>query len=133
MIRKPLCLNQFPRLVLSMVLLAGMLLPFVSEVQAAPVSQTSRALNNAPAAAGSTTPVLLVYNDNYTSNVFGHFLGEIMKAEGFNLFDTVQLTSVSSNLLSNYDTVVLAETSLNNGQANTFSQYVSNGGNLIAM
>lgn len=133
MIRKPICFNQIPRLVLSLMLLAGMLLPFVSEVSAAPVSRPVQAVSNAPAAAGSTTPVLLVYNDNYTSNVFGHFLGEIMKAEGFNLFDTVQLSGVNSTLLSNYDTVVLAETSLNNGQANTFNQYVSNGGNLIAM
>jgi hypothetical protein len=77
--------------------------------------------------------VLLVYNDTYTGNKFGRFLGEIMQAEGFSLFDTTQLSSVSLASLNNYDTVVLAETTLTASQATIFTQYVQSGGNLIAM
>ncbi|MDB5080437.1 MAG: hypothetical protein JWP00_2361, partial [Chloroflexi bacterium] len=83
--------------------------------------------------ATAPVPVLLVYNDSFTGNVFSKFLGEIMKAEGFNLFDTAQLSAVSATTLSGYDTVVLAQTGLTGSQVTMFTQYVQEGGNLIAM
>jgi len=109
---------------------------FFGQTQAAPAPSTGLAVSNnlisKVAQATGVAPVLLIYNDAF-SNVFSKFLGEIMKAEGFNSFDTTQLSSVTASTLSTYDTVVLAQTSLTTTQASMFSTYVQNGGNLIAM
>ncbi|MBN9391142.1 MAG: IPT/TIG domain-containing protein [Chloroflexi bacterium] len=122
--------SKILRLCLTLSLLLGLLGPWLSGVQIAlPLANPQIPV----AAAAASKPVLLVYNDSYTTARFGRYLGEIMQAEGYNLFDTVQLSSVTGTLLSGYDTVVLAQTSLTSSQSTTFTQYVSNGGNLIAM
>ncbi len=132
---KAISLKKFFRIVLVLGIMLGQLAPFLAfNIQAKPLPAQSApltAINSLNSV--STNPVLLIYNDSFTSNKFGRFLGEIMKAEGFNLFDTQQLSGVTAALLADYDSVVLVQTSLSPAQATMFSQYVTGGGNLIAM
>jgi hypothetical protein len=128
--------KKFFNLFLAFMIMLGLALPTLEAQAKSPgltSNQVAPAIAAAPLNAPSDSPVLLVYNDSYTSNKFGRFLGEIMKAEGFNLFDTAQLGTTTTGQLSGYDTVVLAETSLTSGQTSMFQSYVQNGGNLIAM
>ncbi len=81
----------------------------------------------------ASLPILVVYNSAYPNNKFGRFLGEIMKAEGFHYYATEEVANLTPPLLANYDSIVLAETSLTPTQAAMLSQYVFGGGNLIAM
>ncbi len=84
-------------------------------------------------AAPVPSPILLVTNSAYSANPFGAYLGEILRAEGLNEYDQVDLSNVTSGKLSAYPVVVLTETTLTAAQATLFSGYVSAGGNLIAM
>ncbi len=78
----------------------------------------------------SSLPILILAND---SN-YGSYTGEILKAEGFNEFKIKSLDekSVSLNYLNGFDLVILAETSLTEVKKKLFSDYVANGGNLVA-
>jgi hypothetical protein len=104
----------------------------LTSAEASLPAKTLNSMSAMTTQATTTNPVLLIYNDSF-SNVFSKYLGEIMKAEGLNLFDTIQLASVTATTLSSYNTVVLAQTSLTTTQASMFSSYVQGGGNLIAM
>ncbi len=77
-------------------------------------------------------PILVVYNDS-AANKFGRYLGEILRAEGLNSFDMSSLGSVNASQLASYEIVILAETPLTGGQASLFTNYVNDGGYLIAM
>ncbi|MCL4295968.1 MAG: hypothetical protein KJ077_09585 [Anaerolineae bacterium] len=83
--------------------------------------------------AASGPPILVVVNDSYAANRFGRYLGEILRAEGLNAFDVVELGALTATDLTNHDLAILAETSLTSGQASLFTTYVNNGGRLIAM
>jgi hypothetical protein len=78
-------------------------------------------------------PILLVVNDNYASNHFGRYLGEILRAEGLNAFTVLDISALTAGELSNHTLTILAETSLTSAQANLLISYVSAGGKLIAM
>ena len=77
-------------------------------------------------------PILVVVNDS-AANKYGRYLGEILRAEGLNSFDVVNLASLTAPQIAQYQVAVLAETPLTSGQASLFSNYVSGGGYLIAM
>ena len=79
------------------------------------------------------TPILLVVNDDYSSNKFGRYLGEILRAEGLNSFTVLDIGALSAGELSQHTLTILAETSLTSPQADLLSSYVSGGGKLIAM
>jgi hypothetical protein len=81
-------------------------------------------------AAGPT--LLLIVNDN-GSNPFGRYLGEILRTEGITTFNTITVNSISNSQLSGVPLVVLAETTLTSTQATVLTNYVNNGGRLIAM
>ena len=70
-----------------------------------------------------------------TPQGFGTYLGEILKAEGFNDFqmESSAAPGVTEKFLSEFDVILLAETHLTNGQAEHLSRYVKNGGSLIAI
>jgi hypothetical protein len=76
-------------------------------------------------------PILVVVNDA-SSNPFGHYIGEILRAEGFNTYDTLHLGSVTLNDLTQHNIVILTETLLTGAQATLFTSYVSGGGRLLA-
>ena len=64
---------------------------------------------------------------------FSGYLAEILRAEGFDLFATLDLADVTPGLLAGHAVVVLGEMPLSNEQAGMFSDFVSAGGGLIAM
>ena len=75
-------------------------------------------------------PILVVTS---TSNPFTNYYTEILRNEGFNNFNVSDISSVSQATLADYDVVILGETTLSATQVTTFSNWVTGGGNLIAM
>jgi hypothetical protein len=86
----------------------------------------------ATVAASSGVPILLITDQN-ASNPFGPYLAEILRAEGFAAFDQRDISAVDSSLLQLYPVVLLAEMDLTPAKATLLSNYVANGGHLIAM
>lgn len=86
-----------------------------------------------PAAmAASPAPILVVVNDA-DSLKFDRYLGEILRAEGLNSFDMIDISVMTSTELTQHDVVILAQTALTSTQASMFTNYVNGGGRLIAM
>lgn len=79
---------------------------------------------------GPGGPILVISN---TSNPFSRYTVEILRAEGLNAFDAADIASVSETHLDNYDVVILGEMPVNTEQVSMFSNWVNNGGTLIAM
>jgi hypothetical protein len=75
-------------------------------------------------------PVLVVTSE---SNPFTNYYTEILRTEGFNIFNTADISTVSAGTLGSYDVVILGEMALSAGQVTMFSDWVTGGGNLIAM
>ncbi len=88
-------------------------------------------VSHAEAAGGP--PILVVVNDGYSANRFGRYLGEILRVEGLVSYQLVDLSALASTTLTDYDLVILAETTLSAGQAAQINTYVSGGGRIIAM
>src|SRR5512135_2693299 len=78
------------------------------------------------------TPILLIVNSS-APNKFGAYLGEILRAEGLNAFDQVELNNLTDTQLAQYDLAILAQTPLSGAQASMFNTYVTGGGTLLAM
>ncbi len=83
-----------------------------------------------PTQAAAANPILIVTG---SSNPYTTFLPEILRTEGFNEFDTADISVVTSTTLSAYDLVLLGDTSLTAAQVTTLTNWVNGGGNLIAM
>ncbi|MEM8531294.1 MAG: hypothetical protein AAGF95_10655 [Chloroflexota bacterium] len=83
-------------------------------------------------AAVTPAPILLVVNDSAT-NPFGPYVGEILRAEGLNAYDIAELGTLSANDLTQHELVILAETALNATQITLLTDYVNNGGRLLAL
>jgi len=92
---------------------------------------TMRIPGRSQASAGPQ-PVLVVVNGAQAYK-FGEYLGEILRAEGMNAYDLLDLNSIDGAILAEYPVVVLAQTSLSAGQATLFQNYVENGGRMVAM
>jgi hypothetical protein len=75
-------------------------------------------------------PILVVTR---SGNKFTQYYQEILRAEGFNNFNAIDLAQVTSDALAPYDVVILGETSLTLSQVTMLSDWVDAGGNLIAM
>jgi uncharacterized repeat protein (TIGR01451 family) len=85
-------------------------------------------------ASAASTPPILVVVDGSSSNPFGDYFGEILRAEGLNAFTIQDLSLVTINVLQNFPLTILAETTtLTSTQADMFTLYVNGGGRLIAM
>lgn len=78
------------------------------------------------------SPILLLTSE-HTTNPFGGYLGEILRAEGINCFHSDKLSSLTSDRLSQHDIVLLAEGSTSNSQTELLENYVFRGGCLVAM
>jgi hypothetical protein len=65
---------------------------------------------------------------------FGLYAGEILKAEGFNEYDSDSLSNskVTPDRLRRYDIIILGETPVTGTDKRYLSEYVKSGGNLIA-
>ncbi|MBX2921807.1 MAG: DUF4082 domain-containing protein [Chitinophagaceae bacterium] len=79
---------------------------------------------------GPGGPILVISN---TSNPFSRYMVEVLRAEGLNAFAAADITAVTESDLNNYDVAILGEMPLNAGQVTMFSNWVNNGGTLIAM
>ncbi len=77
-------------------------------------------------------PVLLVTNAAGGSP-YGAYLGEILRAEGLNAFDTADLSQLTASLMAQYSLVLLSSTALTSAQAADLHAYVYGGGRLLAM
>jgi hypothetical protein len=80
------------------------------------------------------TPLLLLQSSARSDA--GNFTGyykEILQAEGLNAFAMADVNNLSRELLEQHDTVLLGETLLTPAQVTTLTQWVNDGGNLIAM
>ncbi len=84
----------------------------------------------APSDDGPGGPILVVSS---TSNPFGRYYAEILRAEGLNEFTATDISLVTAAMLGQYDVVILGEMPLSASQATLLSDYVSNGGALVAM
>ena len=79
---------------------------------------------------GPGGPILVISGD---SNPFGRFYAEILRNEGLNEFDVTDLGDVTQPMLDSHDVVILGETPLSPAEATQLSDWVQDGGNLIAM
>jgi Bacterial Ig domain/Calx-beta domain len=77
-------------------------------------------------------PILLIVN-SASSNPYGPYLAEILRAEGLNSFSVAELSTVTATTLNNASVVVLAETTLSGTQATLLNNYIAGGGRLVAM
>lgn len=93
----------------------------------------------AAAEEGPGGPILVIVNGSYSAkNPFGNYLGEILRAEGLVAFKKIELTLLMReadppSFLNTFKLVLLAETRLLPHQQLLMRDYVSGGGNLIAM
>ncbi|MCU0261744.1 MAG: DUF4082 domain-containing protein, partial [Ilumatobacteraceae bacterium] len=78
---------------------------------------------------GPGGPVLVVKG----TGAFGSYLPEIMRAEGLNLFAVATTTALTASGLEPYETVVLGETTLTTEQVTALADWVTAGGDLIAL
>jgi hypothetical protein len=83
-----------------------------------------------PAGDRSSAPILVLA----TCANYGSFTGEILKAEGFNEFIVDSLTNkkITPAYLTRFDIVILSEMSVTKEQTAILSDYVKDGGNLVA-
>ena len=83
-----------------------------------------------PADEGPGGPILVISS---SSNPFGRYYAEILRAEGLNEFTATDISLVTSATLAQYDVAILGEMPLTPGQVTMLTDWVSSGGSLIAM
>jgi hypothetical protein len=86
--------------------------------------------DNGPSLPAQTEPIGLVTSE---SNPFSAYYGEILRGEGLNEFTTIDIDDVTKNELAEHRSIVLGEMALTNDQVALFTEYVNNGGQLVAM
>jgi hypothetical protein len=79
---------------------------------------------------GPGGPILVVA---HSGNPFGRYHAEILRCEGLNAFSVTDITLVTPALLAAHDVVILAEMALDAAQVTMLGDWVTAGGNLIAM
>ena len=84
----------------------------------------------APPDEGPGGPILVIAN---SGNSFSRYYDEILRAEGLNEFTATDITNVTPSLLAEYDVAILGDGPLSVTQAQTLSNWVEAGGNLVAM
>lgn len=78
----------------------------------------------------SAKPILLVTTN---ANPFTTYYTEILKGEGLNQYETLDIASLSAPALAAHSAVVLGEMPLTAAQVSLLGEYVGNGGDLIVM
>src|SRR5438552_3505567 len=76
------------------------------------------------AAPPPASPILLV-TSAAAPNPFGPYLGEVLRAEGFNAFQAADLADLTAPYLASFPLVVLSEAPLTAAQATLFRDYVN--------
>jgi hypothetical protein len=83
-----------------------------------------------PTTQGFGGPILVITS---ASNFFSQYYAEILRTEGLNAFHAIDILQVTAATLSAYDIVILGEMPLSIRPVTILSDWVHNGGNLIAM
>ncbi len=83
-----------------------------------------------PPTAGPGGPLLLITS---SANGFTQYYAEILRNEGFNEFQTLDISRIDSDSLQGCEIAVLGEMLLDEKQIATLSHWVEGGGDLIAM
>ncbi len=81
-------------------------------------------------AQGPGGPILVVTSGSAS---FGKYYAEILRTEGLNAFAVADISTLTPGTLAAYDVVVLAKMPLSAAQVTVLTNWVSGGGNLIAM
>jgi hypothetical protein len=79
---------------------------------------------------GPGGPIMVIAS---TTNPFGRYYGEILRAEGLNAYTVTDISLVNAATLASEDVVILGEMTLTSAQVTTLTNWVNAGGNLIAM
>jgi hypothetical protein len=79
---------------------------------------------------GPGGPILVV---TANGRPFTGYYAEILRAEGLNSFASADIATITPALLAAYDVVIVGDMPLTAAQVTTFSDWVTGGGNLIAM
>ena len=80
--------------------------------------------------AGPGGPILVISS---TGNRFSDYYAEILRAEGLNAFTVADIATLTSTLLDAYEVAILGEIPLTPSQISMLANWVTAGGNLIAM
>lgn len=83
-----------------------------------------------PVTEGPGGPILVISS---AANPFGRYFAEILRTEGLNAFSAMDISLVDANVLQDYDVIILGEMTLTSAQVVMLSDWVADGGNLIAM
>jgi N,N-dimethylformamidase beta subunit-like protein/uncharacterized protein DUF4082/Big-like domain-containing protein len=78
----------------------------------------------------SPLPILVITR---SGNKFTQYYQEILRAEGFNNFNAIDMLNVTEAALAQYDVAILGEMPLTASQVTMLNNWVGSGGNLIAM
>lgn len=79
---------------------------------------------------GPGGPVLVITS---AANPFSRYYGEILRNEGLNAYRIADVAAVSPTMLNGYDVAILGEMTLAATQVTMLTDWVTAGGNLIAM
>lgn len=79
---------------------------------------------------GPGGPILVI---SKSSNPFSRYPVEILRAEGLNEFEAMDISAVTAAVLAGYDVVILGEMGLSASDVTMFTNWVNDGGTLIAM
>ncbi|HEX5150554.1 MAG TPA: N,N-dimethylformamidase beta subunit family domain-containing protein, partial [Parafilimonas sp.] len=83
-----------------------------------------------PPTEGPGGPILLI---SAASNPFSRYPVEILRAQGFNEFDAMDISQVTQTILDNHDVVILGEIPLSASNVTMLTDWVNAGGTLIAL
>jgi len=78
----------------------------------------------------ASPPILVVTS---RTNDYTLYTGQILRAEGFNEYTSIDASLLSSSFLAPFDVVILGDTSLTAAQVTTLTNWVNGGGHLIAL
>ncbi|SDE64875.1 Ig-like domain-containing protein [Terriglobus roseus] len=79
---------------------------------------------------GPGGPLLLITSK---SNGFSQYYSEILRNEGLNEFDEIDIEQLSASDLAKHDVAIVGEVSVDDGHAKSLADWVQGGGNLILM
>ena len=83
-----------------------------------------------PGESGPGGPILVIAS---AVNPFSRYFEEILRTEGLNEYRVKDITTVTADVLAQYDVAVLGDFKLTASQVSLLTNWVNGGGNLIAM
>ena len=83
-----------------------------------------------PPDSGPGGPIAIITNP---TDPFSRYYAEILRAEGLNAFELVDLGTLDAARLSSYKAAILGRTTLTPAQVNLLTNWVQAGGDLVAM